>query len=40
MRAIPGISAKVVDESANPVPNGHGGLLILQESTLQEMEQS
>ena len=31
MRAIPGISAKVVDDSANPVPNGHGGLLILDQ---------
>jgi len=29
MKAIPGISAVVVDENANPVPNGHGGFLIL-----------
>ena len=29
MRTIPGISAQVVDESAVPVGNGHGGFLIL-----------
>jgi acetyl-CoA synthetase len=29
MKAIPGISVKVVDENANPVPNGHGGFLII-----------
>jgi len=29
MRAIPGISAQVVNESAVPVGNGHGGFLIL-----------
>jgi acetyl-CoA synthetase len=29
MIPIPGISAKVVDDSANPVANGHGGFLIL-----------
>ena len=29
MKAIPGISAVVVDDNANPVPNGHGGFLIL-----------
>jgi acetyl-CoA synthetase len=31
MKAIPGISAVVVDENANPVPNGHGGYLILNQ---------
>ncbi|CAN2221317.1 Acs Acyl-coenzyme A synthetases/AMP-(fatty) acid ligases [Candidatus Nanopelagicaceae bacterium] len=29
MRAIPGISAKVVDDKGVEVPNGHGGFLIL-----------
>ena len=29
MKTIPGISVKVVDESATPVPNGHGGFLII-----------
>jgi acetyl-CoA synthetase len=29
MKAVPGISVKVVDESATPVPNGHGGFLII-----------
>ena len=31
MKALPGISAKVVDENAVPVPNGHGGFLILDQ---------
>ncbi|CAN2226952.1 Acs Acyl-coenzyme A synthetases/AMP-(fatty) acid ligases [Candidatus Nanopelagicaceae bacterium] len=31
MRALPGISAKVVDDKAVPVPNGHGGFLILDQ---------
>jgi acetyl-CoA synthetase len=31
MRPLPGISAKVVDEKANPVGNGHGGFLILDQ---------
>jgi len=31
MRTIPGISAKVVDDSGIPVPNGHGGFLILDQ---------
>jgi acetyl-CoA synthetase len=31
MTTIPGISAKVVDDSGNPVPNGHGGFLILDQ---------
>ena len=31
MRPIPGISAKVVDDSATPVGNGHGGFLILDQ---------
>jgi len=31
MRTIPGISAKVVDDSGTPVPNGHGGFLILDQ---------
>lgn len=31
MKPIPGISAKVVDEKAVPVPNGHGGFLILDQ---------
>ena len=31
MRTIPGINAKVVDEKGNPVPNGHGGFLILDQ---------
>jgi acetyl-CoA synthetase len=31
MRALPGISAKVVDDNATPVPNGHGGFLILDQ---------
>ena len=29
MKAIPGVSAVVVDDNAKPVPNGHGGFLIL-----------
>ena len=29
IKAIPGISAVVVDDNAKPVPNGHGGFLIL-----------
>ena len=31
MIAIPGISAKVVDDAGNPVANGHGGLLVLDQ---------
>ena len=31
MRPLPGISAKVVDERANPVENGHGGYLVLDQ---------
>jgi len=31
MRPLPGISAKVVDEKATPVGNGHGGFLILNQ---------
>ncbi len=31
MRTIPGISAKVVDDSGAAVPNGHGGFLILDQ---------
>jgi acetyl-CoA synthetase len=31
MKPIPGISAKVVDENGLPVPNGHGGYLILDQ---------
>ena len=31
MGAIPGISVKVVDENAQPVPNGHGGFLIIDQ---------
>ena len=31
MRPLPGISVKVVDDKANPVANGHGGYLILDE---------
>ena len=31
LRPLPGISAEVVDESANPVPNGGGGYLVLTE---------
>jgi len=31
MKPIPGISAKVVDESGVAVPNGHGGFLILDQ---------
>jgi len=31
MRPLPGISAKVVDERGNPVENGHGGYLILDQ---------
>ena len=31
MKTIPGISAKVVDDSGTPVPNGHGGFLILDQ---------
>lgn len=31
MRPLPGISAKVVDERGNPVGNGHGGYLILDQ---------
>ncbi|MEU4491858.1 acetate--CoA ligase, partial [Streptomyces sp. NPDC023998] len=30
-RALPGISATVVDDDANEVPNGHGGYLVLTE---------
>jgi len=29
MKTLPGISAKVVDDKGVPVPNGHGGFLIL-----------
>jgi acetyl-CoA synthetase len=31
MRALPGISAKVVDDNGTPVTNGHGGLLVLDQ---------
>jgi acetyl-CoA synthetase len=31
MKPIPGISAKVVDDNGVPVPNGHGGYLILDQ---------
>jgi len=31
MRALPGVSADVVDDDANPVGNGHGGYLVLTE---------
>jgi acetyl-CoA synthetase len=31
MRTLPGISAKVVDDSAHEVGNGHGGFLILDQ---------
>ncbi len=31
MRPLPGISAKVVDDEAKPVANGHGGYLILDQ---------
>jgi acetyl-CoA synthetase len=31
MRALPGISAEVVDDQAQPVPDGGGGLLVLTE---------
>jgi acetyl-CoA synthetase len=31
LKPLPGISADVVDESANPVPNGGGGYLVLTE---------
>ncbi|MDG4790497.1 acetate--CoA ligase [Micromonospora sp. WMMD1102] len=31
MRPLPGISADVVDDQANPVPNGGGGFLVLSE---------
>jgi acetyl-CoA synthetase len=31
MKALPGISAKVVDENAVAVPNGYGGFLILDQ---------
>jgi len=31
MKTLPGISAKVVDDKAVPVPNGHGGFLILDQ---------
>ena len=31
MAAIPGISAKVVDDAGKPVANGHGGLLVLDQ---------
>jgi acetyl-CoA synthetase len=31
MKTIPGISAKVVDDSGTVVPNGHGGFLILDQ---------
>jgi acetyl-CoA synthetase len=30
-KALPGISAKVVDDKGVPVPNGHGGFLILDQ---------
>ena len=31
MRPLPGISAEVVDDNAAPVPDGHGGYLVLTE---------
>lgn len=31
MRPLPGISAKIVDDQAHPVANGHGGYLILDQ---------
>jgi acetyl-CoA synthetase len=31
MKAVPGISTKVVDDKGVPVPNGHGGFLILDQ---------
>ena len=31
MKTLPGISAKVVDDKGVPVPNGHGGFLILDQ---------
>ncbi|CAA9322986.1 MAG: Acetyl-CoA synthetase [uncultured Nocardioidaceae bacterium] len=31
MRALPGVSADVVDDEANPVPDGSGGYLVLTE---------
>ena len=31
MKAIPGVSAEVVDDAGEPVPNGHGGYLVLTE---------
>ncbi|ROT33960.1 acetate--CoA ligase [Micromonospora sp. HM5-17] len=31
MRPLPGVSAEVVDDQANPVPNGGGGFLVLTE---------
>jgi acetyl-CoA synthetase len=31
MRALPGVSAEVVDDQGHPVPNGGGGLLVLTE---------
>ena len=31
MKALPGISTKVVDDKGVPVPNGHGGFLILDQ---------
>ncbi len=31
MRPLPGISAKIVDDEAKPVANGHGGYLILDQ---------
>ena len=31
MKALPGIAADVVDDEANPVPNGSGGYLVLTE---------
>ena len=31
MKTLPGISAKVVDDKGIPVPNGHGGFLILDQ---------
>ena len=31
MKALPGISAKVVNDKGMPVPNGHGGFLILDQ---------
>ena len=31
LRALPGVSAEVVDDAGNPVPNGSGGYLVLTE---------